>query len=254
MHADALVALVGAGVPVYAEKPVVTSRGDLERVRRALDTAEKPAPSLAGCNLRFLPSLQRVRDLLRDGACGRLVRASLQAGFWLPHWRPGEDYERSYSAHSARGGGVVLDLIHELDAARWLFGEFSWVEARAGRFSGLCITSEDTACVLLEREGGPLVSLGLDYVSRTRMRRYEVVGDAATLVWDQPACRLELHREGGSELLDLPPESSDVEATYAAGMAALLACVRDGCSCSGDLREGLRSAELALAVKEAASR
>ena len=38
------------------------------------------------------------------------------------NWRPKQDYHTSYSAYKNKGGGVLLDLSHELDYATWIFG------------------------------------------------------------------------------------------------------------------------------------
>lgn len=249
LHLDALARLLPAGVPCYVEKPVISDAAQADALEGLLQAGPLP-PTLCGCNLRFLPSLGRLRRLLADGAIGRPVRASLQVGQWLPDWRPAQDYRTGYSADPARGGGVVLDLVHELDAARWLFGEFEQVHAIGGHYSRLEIASEDTAAILLGRCGGPAVAIGLDYVSRRPQRCYEIVGDEATLRWDLPGRRLELIRAGGSEPIDCGPDGFDVAATYPAAMRALLAAIAGGAPCSQDIHEGLRSARLALRVKE----
>lgn len=251
LHFEALRALLPAGVPCYVEKPVIADSRQVEALWALLRSVPNPPPTQAGCNLRFLPSLIRLAELLEGGAVGRVVRASLQVGQWLPDWRPAQDYRASYSADPARGGGVVLDLVHELDAARWLFGEFSTVRAVGGHFSRLEIASEDSAAILLGRPGGPAVAIGLDYVSRRPMRRYEIVGDEASLCWDLPAHRLDLIGQIGVEAIDCGPAAFDVAATYRAAMTELLTAVQGGPPCRQDLAEGLRSATLALRVKDA---
>jgi hypothetical protein len=48
-----------------------------------------------------------------------------------------------------------------------------------GTYSSLVLKVEDTAVLTLSRPGGPAVSVGLDYVSRRPIRRYEFVGEEA---------------------------------------------------------------------------
>jgi predicted dehydrogenase len=240
-HIESLLPLLQAGVPCYVEKPPVTSRGDIEKLR-----ALKSLPvTLTGCNLRFLPSLQRLRKELRSGAIGTPVRASLQAGQWLPDWRPGTDYRKSYSASRERGGGVILDLIHEIDAARWLFGEFDEVLAVSAKSSRLEIDSEDSAAIVLG--GRPVVAIGLDYVARPPIRRYEIFGDEGTLTWDLPARKL----LRGAEVLDGDPAHFDVAATYRAAMQEFVSAVYAARPTTQDLLDGLRSNDLALRAKGA---
>ncbi len=247
-HAETLVTLLSAGVPCYAEKPAVTKEKDALRIETLL-AQHADVATLSGCNLRFLPSLRRMHDAIRSGAVGKPVRASLQAGQWLPDWRPGRDYRETYSAHAAQGGGVIFDLIHELDAARWFFGEFDEVRALSGKLSRLEIDAEDTACILLGRRGGPIVSVSLDYVSRRRVRRYEVVGEEGTLTWDLGAMELTLATHSGVEILDRDPASFDVGATYLAAMREFVGAVRAGRRASPDLADGLATVRLALRAK-----
>jgi predicted dehydrogenase len=246
-HIDALVPLLEGRVPCYVEKPPVTTMDDVRRVRQLLD--RHPVATMTGCNLRFLPSLRRLRDTIRAGTIGTPVRAVMQAGQWLPDWRPGTDYRRSYSAHAAAGGGVLFDLIHEIDAARWLFGEYDDVHSFIGKFSRLEIDSEDTASVLLSRRDGPIVSINLDYVARQRMRRYEVIGDEATLAWDLTAPTLTLTSGKGTVTLTDSPEDFDIARTYASAMAEFLGAVRGGGATSQDLADGLATTELTLRAR-----
>jgi len=247
-HIESLFPLLEARVPCYVEKPPVTTLADVKRLRKLL-ASQPPPVTQTGCNLRFLPSLQRMRQLMRAGAIGHPVRASIQAGQWLPDWRPGRDYRTSYSANANAGGGVILDLIHEIDAARWLFGEFDELRSLSAKLSDLQIDSEDTACLLLGRQGGPITTVGLDYVSRRRMRRYEVVGDRGTLVWDLSSMRLTLDDASGSTVLDAEPINFDVGMTYVTAMREFLAAMQAKRPTAQDLLDGLATNELALKAK-----
>ena len=251
-HLWALEPLLRRRIPCYIEKPVVADAAQAAALRRLLAELSALPPTLVGCNLRFLPSLVRLRELLARGAAGKVVRASLEVGQWLPDWRPAQDYRASYSAHADQGGGVILDLIHELDQARWLFGDPDEVRALAGKFSSLQIKAEDTACVLLGYRGGPVVTASLDYVSRRPVRRYQLVGESGTLTWDLGAHRLELACPDRSETVDCGPQGFDVARTYVTALAEFIDCVEQHRSSSQDIADGLRSAQLALHVKQAA--
>lgn len=253
-HIDALIPLIEAGIPMYIEKPVVTTRTEVEQLRSLLDSSQYSAPNLVGCNFRFLPSLCKAREVIQAGRLGTVVRANLVVGQWLPDWRPQQDYRQSYSAQSDMGGGVVMDPIHEIDIARWLFGEFAQVQSMMGKFSSLEIQSEDTACILLGNGGPPLVSLSLDYVSRRLVRRYEIVGDKGTLVWDLVEQRLELSESQSTENIDCGEFAFDVSETYRTAMKLFLEAVEQNRPLSPDIKDGLNSVELALTAKELGQR
>ena len=84
------------------------------------------------------------------GQTDRLIRRlRCEIGQYLPLWRPGSDYRLGVSANRALGGGVLLELSHELDYLRWIFGDVDWVQASLERQSALEIDVEDTAHLLL---------------------------------------------------------------------------------------------------------
>ncbi len=117
-----------------------------------------------------------------------------------------------------------------------------------GQYSRLEIESEDSAAIILGRRHGPVVSLGLDYVSRTAVRRYEIIGDEGSLIWDLPARSLILLRKDQQEVVTADPADFDVSATYIEAMQEFLNAI-EGCrSSSQDLADGLRSARLAALV------
>ena len=92
-------------------------RRHMGRGDRLIDTVERRG-SVAMLGYQFAFSSRdclRVRDLLRDGAIGRVIAARLDFGEYLPGWHPYEDYRNSYAANRALGGGVLLSQIHEFD-------------------------------------------------------------------------------------------------------------------------------------------
>jgi predicted dehydrogenase len=247
MHHAPLQSLLGAGVPTYVEKPVVTTRAHVEAIRGLLSTSPS-AGHAAGYNLRLLPSLIRARQIVAEGQLGSIVRASFTAGQWLPDWRKGQDHRQGYSARPAEGGGVIFDLSHELDSARHLLGEIDLLSVLTSRVDELDIASEGVAAMLGRTGSGALVSFNIDYVARRPIRRYELVGTRATLVWDLQTRRLILSREEGEIEIDSGPYGFDVSQTYVTAMRAFAASQRD--FRLQDIEDGLRSSELAVAAHE----
>lgn len=251
LHVEVIPDLLAAAIPFYVEKPVAASQRGIEILREAL-RSHPPLTTLVGCNLRYLPSLRLTRELLLSDRIGTVIRASFQAGQWLPDWRPNQDYRTSYSASPELGGGVIMDLIHELDAVRWFFGEFEEIHAVAGHRSSLEIRTEDAACILLSSSSNnPLVTVALDYVARPPIRRYEFFGEKGTLVWNLPDRCLTLN---GRPLdnIEKVDKMFDVSFTYVEAMKEFLSCIASGQTSSQDIYEGLKSAELAIRIKEEA--
>jgi predicted dehydrogenase len=181
---------------------------------------------------------------------GRIVRADLEAGQWLPDWRPDQDYRKSYSAHRTQGGGVLLDLIHEVDAALWLLGDFEHVDGYAVHASSLEIDSDDCAGILMARGGGPITSVRVDYVSRKPVRKYTVVGDRATATWDLRASKIILDDMNGSQSIQLAANAFDVSTTYLSAMRELLDAIKFNRPSAQPLEEGVRALMTVLHAKQ----
>jgi predicted dehydrogenase len=250
LHIDVLPALLRAGIVSYVEKPVVTSREQIDIIKKAIKEGPRVA-HLVGFNLRLLGSLHKVRAAIVSGQLGQIIRANFSAGQWLPDWRPTQDYKQSYSANRELGGGVLFDLCHELDAARWLLGDIDLRCCCTAESSSLAIEAESAAIVLGRSHAGVLVSFDLDYVARRPVRRYEIIGDKGSVVWDLPNQTAFVERPEGRLLLTDTADDFAVAETYRKAMRALLEPSEDFASNSlPTLEDGLASTFLAVRAHE----
>ena len=252
-HADDLDLLMPAVEGLYIEKPVVTGTVGLRAVRALLD-AGWCKPTVVGCNLRYLPAVGMLKDLCDRGEAGRVALASLRVGQWLPDWRPGRDYRQSYSAHRDQGGGVIFDLVHELDSACFLFGDIVHGQAAAGSRSSLALESDEAASITLLMKSGLPVQIALDYVSRKPVREYTVVGDAATLRLDFMARELTRIGPDSSQVIATGPTDWDVAETYRSAMTDLLDAWRTGSATRYGLAEALHSTSWMVELESSAWR
>src|SRR6185295_18916441 len=81
-------------------------------------------------------------------------------------------------------GGVLRDLVHEVDYALWLLGRPSTVVAMLTNTGELGIESEEAADLGWTAPGGAVVSIRLDYLSRVTRRRLLAIGEAGELELD----------------------------------------------------------------------
>ena len=186
-HLEVSLALARAGTHLLVEKPigsVVDGVSALVNVCRS-----KNLTLMTGYNLRFLPSLEGLRELLQAARVGRVLSVRAEVGQYLPSWRPDSDYRTGVSARAVLGGGVLLELSHEIDYLRWLFGEVEWVSAVQRKQSDLEIDVEDTAHLVLgfapvRGQVPVMASLDMDFVRHDATRTCTVIGETGTLRWD----------------------------------------------------------------------
>lgn len=199
-HLEAALPLARAGVHLLIEKPISSApRGVAELIHIADSLG---ITLMTGYNLRFAPSLQRFRELLEGKVIGEVLSVRAEVGQFLPDWRPGRDYRGTVSARAELGGGVLLELSHEIDYLRWLFGDVEWVSAVQLKQSGLEIDVEDTAHLILgfcpvAEARSVVASLNMDFIRHDATRSCTVVGDAGSLRWNGLAGTVELYERGG---------------------------------------------------------
>ena len=152
-HVEVGIACLRAGVAALVEKPIAD---DPAAAARLCEEAQRSGtPLLVGHHRRHNPALQRARELVQGGAIGRPVSATVMAN-WL---KPDSYFELAWR-RSAGGGPVLINLIHDIDMVRFLFGEVEAVQAmRSSAVRGFEV--EDTAAALLKMANGMLVSMAV---------------------------------------------------------------------------------------------
>jgi predicted dehydrogenase len=192
-------------------------------------------------NLRFHPVIRRLKSLLGNE---RVLSVQAYVGQYLPNWRPGTDYRDCYSASAERGGGVLLDLSHDLDYLAWLFGAWEGVAALGGQLSALEITSDDVFALLLKMQRCPVATVQLNYLDRQGRR--SIIVNTVDHTFEADLVRSTIGIDGIEE--QLPCER---DATYRAMHEALLAGSSET-ACS--IPEALQTLQLIAAARSAAQK
>lgn len=248
-HLPAACLAVQAGCHLFIEKPLAHAAKGVEQLLREAEA--RSLVTFVGYNWRFHPSFQRMKELLEEGAIGRVLCARVNSGQYLPDWHPGKDFRGDYSAKKSLGGGVLLDS-HELDYLTWLLGEPKSIFCAARKLSDLEMETEDAADIILTYEGRLQASMHLDYLQRSGGRSYEFYGDAGNLRWSLGK-GVELFRACTKqwETMSEPP-GFDLNSTYEAELWHFIECVREGARSRIDGRRGQYVLELIIAAKASA--
>jgi predicted dehydrogenase len=136
-----------------------------------------------GCQFRAHPNLIALAHKLGQAEYGRPLTYRLAMGYRLDAWRPSQDYLQSYSANSARGGGALFDLIHQIDIALWLFGPAVGVQAVLAKLGDLNIRGDDVANLLLTHKNDVTGHIQLDMASPEYRCEAEVMTSNAIFHW-----------------------------------------------------------------------
>ncbi|WP_164848447.1 Gfo/Idh/MocA family protein [Halobacteriovorax sp. HLS] len=143
---------------IFIEKPIFNKMSQLSFVT---DTFKERIFVLY--NIRFNRGLGLLKEIIEtEGITG----LTCFVGQYLPDWRKGTDYRKSYSACSEKGGGVVRDLSHEIDYTAFLAGRIKSLFSISGNCSDLEIETEDFSNIVLESENTSNITIGLNYLNK----------------------------------------------------------------------------------------
>jgi predicted dehydrogenase len=163
---------------ILIEKPVAATVRKAESIKEL--AGQYGITAHCAYNLRFMKVFDRIREVVEQHKTDiRLVE--IVSGQYLPDWRPYKDYRDSYSAHRDQGGGVDLDISHEIDYMSWLFGTPLKTElAIKDKISSLDIDSPD--CFIgIYRYIAFFVSVTLDYI-RKKERTLRIIGEYSNIL------------------------------------------------------------------------
>ena len=190
-------AAAARGLPVYVEKPLAFRPDEVETI--AAVAAPVAGRSMLGYMMRYHPAVRA----LSEADLSETFQFALTIGHDVTQWRTNWRFSESYAA-KPEGGGVLLDLCHELDLAACLFPglEVTRVESlgHAG-FPGV-----DFASRISLRRQGLVGDVSMDYLTPLLHRRAVLRGPEHIHDFDFAAKAYQVTEASGSRLLDLPLE------------------------------------------------
>jgi predicted dehydrogenase len=170
LHSKYIKLLAKKAIPLFIEKPAVHN---LDNVDQVIATVEKKKiKTYIACNLRFHPCIIFLKDIIGSESL-EINEINVYCGSYLPDWRPGRNYKEIYSANPELGGGVHLDVYHELDYVTWLFGFPKSYKSVKRSVSSLKIKSIDYANYILNYDNFT-ASIILNYYRKKTKREIEI--------------------------------------------------------------------------------
>jgi len=186
-HAELGLAAVRAGKPVLVEKPFALNVGDAEAL--VAESERRGVPVLTGHLLQFHPVVDRLRNMIREGALGSVYYLYSQR-LNLGQVRPDENALWSFGPHDI---SVALFLMDEAPAT---------VSAQGHSYLQQGI--EDVVFLVLRFRSGVVAHAHMSWLDPHKARRLTVVGSKQMAVFDDMAPRekLTVYDKG----IDRPPE------------------------------------------------
>jgi predicted dehydrogenase len=248
-HAIHVKSLLLAGIPTLVEKPVTSNSQDAQELIRIHN--ETGTPTAVGYCLRYMPSTIKMKELLEQNIIGNIYNAFVSVGQYLPDWRPSTEYQNSVSAKKSLGGGVLLELSHEIDYIQWLLGSMEVQYAQLRSSSELNLEVEELADVILVSDIGTVCNIHLDLLQKKASRTCSFIGENGRLDWDLPSNTIQLHTKEGSVCL-FSEADWDSNQMYLSLLTDFLDLVAGHKNSSIDLEQATKTVELIEDIKSCA--
>lgn len=251
-HLEIAHKMIDVGAHILIEKPISIS---VKGVRDLIHSATlAKLVVMTGYNLRYMKSLSKFRQLLQEGTVGEVLSVRSEVGLDLRKWRQDVDYRESVSARHALGGGVLLELSHELDYLRWIFGEVNWVRATLMRQSNLEIDVEDTGHITLGFDAKAsnktlVANLNIDMIRQDPVRTCVAIGIDGSLRWNGLTGVVEKFASNSQEWKILFKHDPNLDNTYESEWVDFINSAKSGVLPLVTGMDGLKVLEIVEAIR-----
>jgi UDP-N-acetylglucosamine 3-dehydrogenase len=174
--------VLGEGLNAFVEKPMTTTSKDGESL---IEVAKKARKILTvGFIERFNPPISELKKIIKEGRLGAPILLELH---------------RENRRGDVLDVGIVKDAsVHDIDTARWLFGEEPRVVfARVGNVKS---ENEDFAAIMLGFGEQRTAFITTNWVTPARVRTLEAVFENGVVNVDFVSQQTQVHEEDGARM------------------------------------------------------
>lgn len=200
LHSKFLYKLFRKKVHVFLEKPGGANANDLKLLKTINKINKKDKLKIMlGYHLRFHPLIHKLKKLILKKKVGKILNVLVQNGEHIADYRSYQKYWKIYHSKKNKGGGVILNQIHEIDYLMYLFQNYKFkiMNTFNNKFSKAKIDTEDTLSsnfILSNSKEKFIVTLLLNSYERPKHRSIKIIGSKGKIIGDLSKNTLETFR------------------------------------------------------------
>jgi predicted dehydrogenase len=238
LHFKYIQLLAEKNIPLFIEKPPVHVLDNCSELISLIEA--KNLITYVACNLRFHPCIVYINKLI-NRVPARINEVNVYCGSYLPDWRPGKDFRKIYSANENMGGGVHLDLFHELDYITWIFGLPTKSRSNKRSVSSLEINAIDYANYCLDYNMFT-ANIVLNYYRKKVKRTIEILLDNQIINVD--LVNNYVSDENGQILFQI--SNFEMHNTYINQMEYFISCIKQNENPMNSFKESIEVLKIVL--------
>jgi predicted dehydrogenase len=156
------------------------------------------------------------------------------------------------------GGGALLELSHEIDYLRWLFGDVDWVRATLSRQSDLELDVEDTAHLILgflslDENYSLIGTVTLDFIRHDTTRLCTAIGSNGSLRWNGVTGQVSVYPNDGNGWREVFHNQHNRDDSYLAEWKNFIACISGQSTPMITGEDGLKVLQIIEAARNSAA-
>jgi len=246
-HIDIATKALQSNSHVFIEKPLSNK---LNGVDELVQLGKKKNKIIyIGFNLHFDSCLNQVKKWIDEGKIGDIVSAKVHFGYSFLKRKVGTDYRNDYAGKESMGGGVILDVIHEIEYLTWLLGDAEEVFCYADTLSQLEIDVEDITEILFKFKNNAIGSVHLDFMQLPYTRYCMLIGLNGTIEWNFAESTAKVYDTTKDEW-QLFNGDKDWNSMYLKEIQHFIACIKKEDKPVIAVKKAKGILEIALAAKE----
>lgn len=189
LHIETAIKCAEIGSKLFIEKPIGK---DLEGLNTLIKLVrKKKLVTYVAYNRRFNPVIIYLKKILKKR---KPLHVRIISTSFYPSWRVGRNHLEAYSANSKMGGGVLLDLSHELDYVSYLFGGIEKITGKFSKRGEVTIDAEDYADILVDCNLCP-ANIHINLFSQVKENSIRVDFGDLTIIGDITKGEIEEYRK-----------------------------------------------------------
>lgn len=166
-------------IPVLVEKPI---SHNLKKIKNFSNLVKRKKTRVqVGYVLKFKKELDYIKKLIDKS---KIISAQIVCTSNIKEWNKNKNYKLHSSVKKKLGGGVLLELSHEIDYARYLFGDFKSTYCKLTKSKNLGIDVEDQADLILITKDNIRVNIHLSFSSFSKIRECKINTINDYIYWD----------------------------------------------------------------------
>lgn len=187
-HADHTEAAAKAGKHVLCEKPMATTLEDCDRMIKACKDAG--VMYMQTFPKRFDPVYVKIKELLDEGAIGRIGTVRMRHGHYfalVKEWMDNKDADWLRDPVAGGGGAFLDEGIHAADVLRWLFGDPISVTAVIDNVL-VPMEVDDNGAAIWRFDSGVIAIHQSNWTDLAATNTLEIYGEAGVIIQQYSDC------------------------------------------------------------------